>query len=259
MTFSILSYNVLFNKAIPAIVDIYDIVKPDLICLQEVDTDEANLKHLENEVYKLADYSNSFIKFGKIFGVATFYNSHTLNYSQSEIIALPRSIYEFISMILKGGTNPRTVLKTDLIHQASHRKVTVYNTHLTAYGSNQVKIRQIEETLGDLDHSNNIPTVLAGDLNYFPYGRKKLENLMSKYGFKEATFQIPYTFRYSSDGKFEKYNILQKTLAKLHSKLFATNKIKFDYIFYKNLYLEGAKRLDIALSDHYPIISTYKL
>lgn len=259
MTFSVLSYNVLFNKAVPAIHDIYDLVKPDLVCLQEVDTDEANLKHLENNIYKLADYSNSFIKFGKIFGVATFYNSLTLNYSRSEIIALPRSIYEFISMILKGGANQRTVLKTDLVHQASNKKVTVYNTHLTAYGSNQVKIRQIEETLSDLELSDSMPIVLAGDLNYFPYGRKKLENLMNKHGFKEATFQIPYTFRYSSDGKFEKYNILQKTLAKLHSKLFATNKIKFDYIFYKNLYLEAAKRLNIALSDHYPIMSSYKL
>ena len=260
MSFAVLSYNVLFNKAVSGIPDIYRSLKPDLVCLQEVNTNEENLKRLELEGYKLSDYSNSFIKFGNIFGVATFYNSRSLSYSQSEIINLPRSIYEFISMLIKGGSNPRTVLRTDFIHLTTKKRLTVYNTHLTAYGTNQVKLRQIEETLGDMGNvSDHEAIVMAGDLNYFPYGRKKLENLMNKHGFKEATFQIPYTFKYSHDGIFEKYNILKKLSGKLYRKLFSTNKIKLDYIFYKNLHLITAKRLNIRLSDHYPIISSYKL
>ena len=83
MTFSVLTYNTLFNRAVNKLDIIVSQLHPDILCLQEVETEEKNLKKIENLGYRLADYSNSFIKFGKIYGVATFYNPNKLSFRQS--------------------------------------------------------------------------------------------------------------------------------------------------------------------------------
>lgn len=261
MTFSLLTYNLLLNRAYSKLNDIIKKHNPDIICLQEIDTNGNNLSRLvlENNEYRLADYSNSFIKYGQIYGVATFYNTNKFTYTDSEVITLPRSLYELISKIFKRANNPRTVLQTALSQKKSKKTVIIYNAHLTAFGTNQVKINQIEETLGDLYKNNNGSAIIAGDFNYYPWARKKLENLMSRYNFREATFEIPYTFRYSLKGKFGKLNLIQQLSAKLHNRLFSTNRMKLDYIFYKNLVLLGSKKVEIKTSDHYPIISTFRV
>lgn len=261
MTFSLLTYNVLLNKAYLKLGPIIKKHKPDIICLQEVKTNEENLTKLFSfsSDYKLADYSNSFIKYDGIYGVATFFNTSKLVYRDSEIITLPRSVYELISKIFKRANNPRTVLQTAFFPKNSAKTIVVYNAHLTAYGTNQVKIKQIEETLSDLKMDSNNPVILAGDFNYYPWARKKLEKLMSMYKFNEATSKIPYTFRYSLKGKFGELNFIKNILAKLHFRLFSTNRMKLDYVFYKNLDLLESKKIEARTSDHYPIISSFKI
>ena len=78
MNLSLLTYNTLFNNAVGKLDEVVNIYHPDIICLQEALTGEKSIKKIEKWGYKLADYSNSFVKFGKIFGVITFYNPKAL-------------------------------------------------------------------------------------------------------------------------------------------------------------------------------------
>lgn len=259
MEFSLLTYNILYNFAFNELVDIIEKYSPDIICLQEVDTDEANLRKLEKNGYKLADYSNSFLKFAKAFGVATYYNSNTVNLIDTNSIFLPKSIYEMILTVVRvllGGNRARTLLETSFSLRDSAKRFKVYNTHLTLYGANGARIKQIKEALEYINTQKKIPVIISGDFNYFPYARKRLERLMGKYRLSEATKSIPYTTLYSSDGKIEKYNLFQRFGARLIRKFFH-GKLKLDYIFYKNLRLKKIQRIEVHLSDHFPILASF--
>ncbi|KKQ01573.1 MAG: hypothetical protein US11_C0006G0015 [Candidatus Roizmanbacteria bacterium GW2011_GWA2_36_23] len=260
MKFSLLTYNVLYNQAFQQLPKLIKNHKPDVVCLQEIDTKTQNLMLLENHGYRLADYSNSFFKFGTIYGIATFYNNKTLSLTNSNALILPRSIYElFLTVLrfLRGGNKPRTLLQTDFIMKNNKKKISVYNTHLTTICANGVRIKQIKEALdlNRINHQKNA-AIITGDFNYFPYGRKQLEEIMEKYQFAEATKKIAYTIQFSSDGQFNTYHFIQKLVAKVFSKLF-TDKLKIDYIYYKKLKHIETKRVDIRFSDHYPIIAYF--
>lgn len=264
MTLSLLTYNVLFNKAFTQLENILSEYKPDVLCLQEVDTSEENLNKLAKFGYKLADYSNSFIMFGKVFGVSTYFNvklkTKKLKLVNTASFNLPKSLYEIFTTvikILKGGNKPRTILRTDFLLEDNKKTIAIYNVHLSVFGINRTRTKQLEKVLNHGLTENKFPLIITGDFNYFPYRRKKLENLMMQYGFKEATRKINYTFR-PPDRKYAKYNLIQDLAAKIIRKYFH-NRLKVDYTFYKNLRLIKAERIEIQFSDHYPLISTFKI
>jgi len=259
MVFSVLTYNVLYNKAFIELKGIIENFHPDIICLQEVDTSEPNLKKIEQFGYQLADYTNSFIKFGTIFGVTTFYNEKKTQFTGSSIVQLPRNIYEmilFIVRILRGGHAPRTVLKTEFVLKGTKQKIIIYNTHLAAGETNEARVKQLRKILNFTDAHKNLPLIITGDLNYVPYRRKRLEKLMLEHGLKEATKSINYTMQMTRDGKFEKFNLIQKIL-NIFAHIFINGRLKMDYVFYKNLRLKEIKRIELRFSDHFPIISTF--
>src|SRR3989338_6941218 len=259
MTFSLLTYNVLFNKAFSQLGKILSKYKPDFLCFQEVDTNEDNLNRLEKYGYKLADYSNSLIKFGKVYGIATYFNPKKIKLIDTNYVNLPKSLLEMISAalkVLKGGSKPRTILRTDFLLAGKSKTVTIYNVHLTLIGINRTRNKQLEIVLNHGLNKNRFPTIITGDFNYFHYSRKKLENLMSSYGYKEATKGINYTFKIS-DSKFAKYNFFQRLGSILVKKYYNQN-LKPDYTFYKKIKLLKTERIDEEFSDHYPIISTFK-
>lgn len=239
MNFSLLTYNVLFNKASVELQEIFKISRPDIFCLQELETDDSNLKKLEEFGYKLADFSNSFIKFGRIFGVATYYDPARFEFIESKSIKLPFTIYEIILIIFKGGNKPRTVLRTDFIDKKSRKKFTVYNLHYSVWATNQGRNKQMRETLNNIDPGDSRPIIVAGDFNY-PYGRKKFEEIFKVYGFKEATNNLFFT---------------------LETKLFGlfSIKLKDDYVLYRKIKLIKTKRISYKKSDHYPIIAEFDL
>ena len=260
MTFSLLTYNVLFNKAFGKLEKIIFKYKPDILCFQEVDTSEENLAMMAKFGYKLADYSNSFIKFGRIYGIATYFNAKKLKLVKTDSFNLSKSVYETLSTlvrILKGGNNPRTILRTDFLLAKTHKTAAIYNIHLSISGINRTRTKQLEIILNHGLEDQKLPLIITGDFNYFPYRRKKLENLMTQYGFREATNKINYTVRYP-DRKFAKYSFVDELAAKILRKYF-NGRLKVDYTFFKNLELTKTERIEEEFSDHYPIISTFEI
>lgn len=238
MKISVMTYNVLFNKAIPHLADVLNTYKPDVVCFQEIETNEQTFKNIEAAGYQLADYSNSFIKFNKIYGLATFFRKETgLQCVESQTLYLPRSYYEILLFILRGGNSPRTVLRTEF--RLDGKSFSMYNVHLTARATNTARSKQIKETLQDLKIRQKDHVIIAGDFNY-PYGRKKFEEMIADHGLHEATNTLFFT----SDQKF--FGVF-------------SFRLKLDYILYKDLRLKETKMVDVSYSDHYPIMSYFEI
>jgi endonuclease/exonuclease/phosphatase family metal-dependent hydrolase len=257
MDFSLLTYNVLFNRAYLELKSLIENYHPDIICLQEVDTDDKNFNQIKKLGYKLADYSNSFIKFGIIYGVTTFYNPNKFIFIESDRINLPRSFTEsflILWRIFRGGNKPRTVLEANFESKINKNRVSIFNVHLTPFATNQARLNQIK-AIGKSVVKKTNPLIIAGDFNYI-YARKQLEELMDEYSLKEATHNILFSFVRK---KLWKYSFFEKIIASV-AKLFPNKftRMKTDYIFYKNLHCLETKRIDMQTSDHYPIISFFK-
>lgn len=237
MKFTVLTYNLLVNQALHELLKVIHTYRPDILFFQEINTDEENLKKIEKFGYKLADFSNSFIRFGRAYGVATFYNPAVCRLSKSQSLNLPSSVYQIVTFILRGKKSPRTVLRNEFVLKKAGSKITTYNIHLTPlYATNVLRIKQIKNTFSDLHLSQKNHVVIAGDFN-FPYGRKKFEELISVYKLKEATSNILYTL--------EKNFILFKV------------RLKFDYVLYKHLKVVSNEVIQFKHSDHYPIFTVF--
>lgn len=261
MNFSVLTYNVLFNKAFLKLDSLINKYHPDIICLQEINTNQENLKKLIKYNYRLADYANSFIQFGNIFGVATFFNPEKFTFVNSESANFSLSISEIFSTLLQlilGVNKPKTVLKTDFVHKKSKKELFVYNAHLMFIATNALRISHIKQAISSLHIDKKSPMIVCGDFNYFPYSRKKLEKVMNQFKLIEATKNILPTMKFSTDGKYEQFNLVQRFFIKLINRTRIASRIKTDYVFYKNLRFLSSKKEEINLSDHYPIISSFK-
>jgi len=258
MTFSVFTYNTLFNRAVEEIKPLILEHQPDVLCLQEVKTDEANLKMIEKFGLKLADFSNSFIKFGQVFGVATFYNPKKLRHVRSTALHSGSNLTEILFQIfqaLLGYNKPKTFLKSDFVEKTSKKDFSICNIHLYVVGSNALRLKHIKEVIQGIETKEKTPLILAGDFNYFPYLRRRLENLMKTHGFKEATKNIFQTIKFTRDGIFENFNLFQRVSIKIAKKLLQN--LKIDYIFYRNLKLVKTERIEVRFSDHFPIISYF--
>ena len=146
MQFSLLTYNTLLNDAQKGLFSIFKKYYPDFVCLQEIDTNEKNIEKIEKLGYSLADYSNGFIKYGKVYGVATFFNPNSGACLNTKSITLPRGLGEvmaFLLRIFRTQKKDRTVLKAEFALNDKKQKVIIYNIHLSAHGSNGIRIKQL--------------------------------------------------------------------------------------------------------------------
>lgn len=239
MELSLITYNVLFNQAYERLENNFLNEKPDIICLQEIETDELNLRKFSKSPFVLADYTNSFVKFGKIFGCATFYNPEKLEFIGSSSFELPRSFLEVFLVLWRGINKPRSVLKTEFIYKPLNKKITIYNLHFSPFATNGVRIKQLKETLNDIQNHPNGPTIICGDFNY-PYGRKKFENLIHEHALQEATTNIFYT--------------IDMPILK-----FFHYRAKLDYVLFKEINHVETRKIEIRYSDHFPILSIFSL
>lgn len=261
MNLSLLTYNTLFNNAADKINLVIDKYHPDIVCFQEALTNDNNVKNIEKFGYKIADYSNSFVKFGKIFGVITFFNPKTLVYKDSFTLNMGTNFGEYffyLFQVILGYNKPKTILRTDFVHKLTKKRVSVCNVHLYVIGSNEQRIKHINNALNSINLSPKEPLIIVGDFNYLPYRRKQLERMMTQYHLKEATKNIGQTIKFSHDGLFEKFSFFQRFFSRFVNKVF-TDGLKIDYIFYRGLGLKKTERINIRFSDHYPIISKFSL
>jgi len=261
MTFSLLTYNVLFNKAFLQLEKILFKYKPDLLCFQEVDTSEKNLIKLDKFGYTLADYSNSFIKFGKIYGVATYYKPDKFKFIASDSIKISSNLSEYFFTLIQtlvGQNKPKTVLRTDFLHNSSRSKITVCNFHMIVIAPNSLRMNHINKALKLLNINVKTKLIIGGDFNYLPYRRKRLENIMKNYRLIEATKNIQQTFDINIVGEKGRLTPLEHLFMKFIDKIFS-HRMKNDYIFFRGLKLKKTERIEVGYSDHYPIISTFKL
>lgn len=239
MKFTFLTYNLLYNKATSELGEVLKRHKPDILCFQEIVTDDKTFNLIEKHGYKLADYSNFIVRFGKIFGVATFYKPEVFSFTASSSLNLPRAFLEILLYVFKIRLDPRIVLKTEFIAKKNKKRVCVYNVHLTPYSTNAMRAKQINNIFPDFELNKETPTVVAGDFN-FPYRRKAFEALFQKYDLKEAT------------------NTIYRTFEKRILRFFLLS-YKTDYILYKNLKVISTKKLLYYRSDHYPLLSKFEL
>lgn len=237
MRFSVLSYNLNYSRALQKIDTIIREVNPDIIALQEINTSEETLQIIVKEGYQLTDYSNSFIKRDIIYGIATFYRQKKIFFKHARSIDLPSSLYEVIEFFIRGRRRQRTVLKTDLTF-GNNKNVSIYNVHFSPYTMNTMRIKQLKQTLEALK-DNTSPTIILGDFNYLPYGRKTFEAVFSEQGLGEATKNITETFK--------------------STHRFLPIRFKLDYILYKNLKHVETRKLPYKFSDHSPILSTFEI
>jgi len=261
MNFSVLTYNTLLNSAYLKLDSIVDQFKPDILCLQEVNTDPVNLKIIETKGYVLADYSNSFIKNFKIYGVATFYNPDKFRFINSDSLKISANLQEFFSNIVQtiiGVNKPKSVLRCDFIHKKTKKKIIICNTHLIVVALNSLRINHIEKALKSLKLEKNLPLIISGDFNYLPYSRKKLEKIMKKYYLVEATKNIRQTVDFSIIGEKEHMTKFQRSFIQFLDRLFL-HKMKNDYVFYRGVKLVKNERINIQFSDHFPLLSVFKI
>lgn len=258
MKIKLMTYNLLLHNASKEINYLVSTYSPDIICFQEVLLEKKDelLKFIPS-YYHLAGYSNSFIKFGNIYGVATLYNKNKFKLVDSTNNRIPHTLYDwfrFFRNIFKLSIKREYFQSTFLI-PFSKKKFSVFNIHLTAEASNEARINQLKNIL---KHTNKIknPIIIAGDFNYIPYRRKKLEVLLNSYKFKEATNKINFTFFAKKNLFF--YGFFLKLLTKIISQ-FITLRYKLDYIFYRQLRLIECQRLDSKISDHYPISAIFEI
>jgi len=239
MKFSLLTYNLFLNRANSNVGKILSLYHPNIVCLQEVRTDAENLQIVQKLGYKLANYSNSFTRKGRLFGVATFYDPKIFTFSNSQSFSLTRGFYEFMRFIANNEPQKRTVLVTGFSLKKTKQKIVIYNVHLAPFATNIVRDKQIRIAFEDLELGIQEPIITAGDFNY-PYGRKKFEILIGKYGLSEATNNIFYT--------------LETRLLKLF-----LIRMKLDYILYKNIQHIATEKIQVRHSDHFPIIAQFKI
>ncbi len=168
MQFSILSYNTCHNKGLKDLEKILSQCQPDIVTLQELYSNDKNLKKIEKLGYKLADYSNSFIFLGRIYCVATYFNQNRFKLVSARSIFLSRSFHEFIKEITKiliGKGQRRSVLQTNFISKTKNKILIVCNVHLSAFGTNRIRVKQLKQFFDTVQLNNKTPFVIIGDFN----------------------------------------------------------------------------------------------
>ncbi|MGB9883364.1 MAG: endonuclease/exonuclease/phosphatase family protein [Microgenomates group bacterium] len=263
MNFSLLTYNTLFNSGVADLKKIVSRYLPDFICLQEFLIDENNIKNIEKLGYKMAEYNNSFIKLNGIYGVITFYNKNRFQLLENGFFDLSKNIseyfYNIFKFLLDNKYQPRTVLKTDFLLKKTQKKISLINLHLFVVGTNEARLSSLKKILNQLDFKKHQSMIICGDFNYYPYRRRKLEVLMKKFGFSEATKKISQTINpLKNKTIINQYLPIQKFLLPLFKKFFAKS-LKIDYIFYRNLKNIKTIKIENHYSDHYPILSYFKI
>lgn len=233
----VLTTNLYFNADRAHLYDLVAREQPDILALQEFCTTEKELKKLDElKGYSVAGFSHNYIRKSVPYGICTVYKSSTLKVKKHFESRLAVGLSEFFIMLFRGRKS-RSVMHT-IFETTDRNELSFVNVHLSPYGSNAIRKKQLSLILEKYCKGNR-STVIAGDFN-FPYRRQHLEELVSRYQFKEATDGIRHTF-------------IKKWM------WIVVIRFKLDYVFYRACEHIRTERLSRVLSDHYPLISEFEL
>jgi len=240
MKLKLLTYNLFYGGALPDARKLIEKEQPDIVCVQELPTTHKHLSYLSMPPYKLATWTNSFIKYWEIFGIAIYLNKKTCSLIESHDDLLPGSAYDWWIHLKHGMSIKRSFIEAKILFKPLQKEIYVYNTHLTHVSFAELRLAQIQTVFKYMDTQvlNNEPVIITGDLNLYN-GKTELEKLMSQYNLQEATSNLAYTFQ--------------------HPFLLWTWKTKLDYVMSRNLDISSTRRLDRGCSDHHPIITEFEL
>jgi len=155
-----------------------------------------------------------------------------------------------------------------------HKKLIVYNVHLDYFGGDTRRISQIQHFFnlwGGEREGENIIEIIAGDFNtWLPYKLMKLyrrisilARFLTKKGFIEASRHIPWTQifdRSEADSSSQKGIRQTNALERFVGKFDRSFKQKLDHIWIRgDAEVISCERLDVALSDHYPVLLKLRL
>jgi len=224
---NILTYNIQYGKRTSSIIKwIKNLPQiPDIICFQEFPKKEIEIfiKKIKKKNYKY-QYTESLRKKNETYGQLTLYDSIKLKVKENKTIDLKKS---FIEKIFSPNTISRKALITSFEYDG--KLFILINAHLTAFHFNSIKRSQILKIIDSLDKNlEKIPHIFLGDLNYSSLiRRKKLLNLMYKYGFYNA------------------YKL------KTHRLFFLNHQL--DYVFYKGCIIINPVVIRLKYSDHFAV------
>jgi endonuclease/exonuclease/phosphatase family metal-dependent hydrolase len=232
---SILSYNILFGKRLPQVID-WISKRPkqfDIICFQEFPFSQiASLANSPLATFFEYHTALGFKHAGQEYGQLTLINRKKIKVISAETIYLGTNFWE--SKVF-GFTGGRSALATKCHYNGID--FTLVNTHLVAFGSNSHRRAQMAKIIDHFDNhaEKNHPIVVLGDLNYSSLtGRGSLIRLMQEHKFTNA----------------HTLNTHRLLNIKDH---------QLDYIFYKNMQVGDINVLKLPFSDHLPITFTLLL
>lgn len=240
MKLKLLTFNLFFGKAIKDAERLLEQEQPDIVCVQELPTDLKNLHFLDKKPYKLAGWTNSFIKFWKIYGNATYINTKTCKLISDRDDALPASTYDLWVYLTQGMHMSRRFIESKILLRETGQEIAVYNAHLTHLSLIELRLSQLQKVFDCIKGTlpPQMPILIAGDFNLYN-GKTELEELLQRYEIQEATTNLAYTFQ--------------------HPIWFSKLKMKLDYILFRNMKVSATRRLDLMSSDHHPILSEFSV
>lgn len=228
---TVLSYNVEYGKKLD---DIYKWIKsldskPQIICFQEFPEDEVE------KINKNKIFNNQSIFFAKglsakekFYGELTVIDSDKLKLIESKYIDFGP---DHLESLFKRKVIKRSAI---IIEFKMHDNVySLANIHLTPASLHSKRRKQLTKVIEESRVPNSI---IVGDFNYSSLLNKKgLITFMDKFGFLLAGENL-ITNKY-------KYKIPQQ----------------LDYVFYKNVKHLNTEVFDLPYSDHFPVLSQFKV
>jgi endonuclease/exonuclease/phosphatase family metal-dependent hydrolase len=252
----VVNWNIERGMRLPEVIDFLNSQRADLLILQEVD-----LRARRTRFLNIAEEIARKLEMNYVFGFEfqeltqgqrnapayqgqatlsrwTLCNPRVIRFRRQSDFWRPRWYLPQITLFQErlGG---RIALVTEV--QVRRKRLAVYNLHLESKGDEDLRLTQLEEAIEDAAaHTQEIPTLLAGDLN-FDATHTAPAGALRHVGFRSA-IELPSPHTTTPRGLFRR-----------------PRKIDWAYVSGPVEPIRGCVHATVHASDHYPISFTLKM